>query len=152
MGPRRFAVVGALGGTLVLAGWAAASLAGLGPLGIESAGAPIEERQAASVASGAAHADAPLATAIDEDRVAVADMESGDATLAAPGPVLLASASTADPIKDEPAASVTSGAERVDALPATALGEDGIAVADIERGGAALPDSGATPSQTLHRA
>ncbi len=152
MGARRFAVVGALGGTVVLAGWVAVSLAGLGSLGIEGAGAPIEDTRAASVTSGAEHADAPPATAIDEDGVAVADVESGDATFAAPGPVvpaatppvLLASASTADPIEDRRAASVTSGAEHVDAPPATAMGEDGIAVADIESGGAALPDSGPT--------
>ena len=149
MGARRFAVVGALGGTVVLAGWVAVSLAGLGSLGIEGAGAPIEDTRAASATSGAEHADAPPVTAIDEDGVAVADVESGDATFAAPGPVvpaatppgLLAPASTADPIEDAPAASVTSGAERVDAPPATAIGEDGIAVADIERGGAASPDA-----------
>jgi hypothetical protein len=149
VGPRRFAVAGALGGTVVLAGWVAVSLAGLGSLGVENTGASIEDRRATPASSGAKHADAPPATAIDEDGVAVAGMESGDATLAAPPPVgpaaappvLLASASTADPIADGPAASATSGAERVDAPPATAMDEDGVAVADIESGDAALPDS-----------
>ena len=148
MGPRRFAVVGALCGTVVLAGWVAASLAGLGSLGIENTGAPIEDRRATSVTARAEHVDAPLATAMGEDGVAVADMESGDAALpdprpmlpAATPPVLLASVSTADPIEDRLAASVTSGAERVDAPPAAAMGEDGVAVADLESGGAALPD------------
>ena len=45
MGPRRLAVGGALCGTVVLAGWVAASLAGLGSLSIENTGAPIEDRR-----------------------------------------------------------------------------------------------------------
>ena len=147
MGPRRFAVVGALGGTVVLAGWAAVSLASLGSLGIESTGTSIEDRRAA-VSSGAEHADAPPATAPDDDAVAIAEVESGEATSADPAPVVaaapppvLVSVSTADPIEDRLAASAASGAERVGAPPATAMAEDAVKVADFESGGAALPDS-----------
>jgi hypothetical protein len=149
VGPRRFAAVGALSGTVVLAGWVAASLAGLGSLGIDRIGAPIEDTRAIPVTFGAAHADAPPATPIDEDGVAVANTESGDTSLAdrcpvapaATPPTLLASVSTADPIEDRQAASVPSGSEHVDAPPATAMGEHGVTVADIESGHAALPDS-----------
>jgi hypothetical protein len=148
MGPRRFAVVGALCGTVVLASWvAAARLAGLGSPGIANTGAPIEDRRATSVTSRAEHGEAPLATAMGED-AAVADMESLGAALpdpramppAAPPPVLLASVSTAELIEDRRAASVTTRAEHVDAPLATAKGEDGVAVADMASGGAALPD------------
>ena len=59
MGTRRFAVGGALCGTVVLAGWVAAGLAGLGSLGIENTGAPIEDRRATSVTARAEHVDAP---------------------------------------------------------------------------------------------
>jgi hypothetical protein len=55
MGPRRFAVVGALCGTVVLASWVAARLAGVGSLGIENTRAPIEDRRATSVTSRAEH-------------------------------------------------------------------------------------------------
>ena len=154
VGPRRFALVGGLCGTVVLAGWVAVSLAGLGSLGIENTGASIEDRGATSVTARAKHADAPPATAIDDDGVAVADMECGGATLAeprpvvpaAPPPVLLASASTTDPTEDRRAASVTSGADHVDAPPASAMCEDGVTVADMESGGAALPDSASDAS------
>ena len=86
------------------------------------------------------------------DDGATGDMESSDAALldsrpthpTATPPVLLASVSTADPIEDRRASSVTSGAEHVDAPPATAMGEHGVTVADIESGGAALPDPGPT--------
>jgi len=114
MGQRRFAVVGALCGTVVLASWVAGSLVGFGSLGIENTGAQIEDTRA-TVISGVEHVDASPASAIDVDVVAVADMESGDATLADPGPlvvpgappVLLASVSTADPVQNatKPAAS-----------------------------------------------
>ena len=45
MSPQRFATLGALGGTVVLAGWVVAGLAGFGSPGIENTDrAPIEER------------------------------------------------------------------------------------------------------------
>ena len=45
---RRLAVLAALCGTVALAGWVAAGLAGLGSPGIESIGAPIEVSRATS--------------------------------------------------------------------------------------------------------
>jgi hypothetical protein len=109
MDPWRDAVVGALCGTALLAGCIAASLANLGSLGIENTGASIEHRRATSVTDRAEDADTPPATAIAEDGVAVADMESGDATLGDPGPmpsaatapVLLATVSTGDPVQTD---------------------------------------------------
>jgi hypothetical protein len=64
MNPRRFATVAAaLCGTVVLAGWVVAWLAGFGSAGIENAGAvPIEERRAPSLTADAELADAPQAT------------------------------------------------------------------------------------------
>ena len=47
---------------------------------------------------------------------------------------------TGAPIEDTRATSVTPRAERVDAPQATALGEDGVSVADMGSGGGALPD------------
>ena len=49
MSPQRFGTLGAFGGTVVLAGWVAAGLAGFGSPGIENTDrAPIEERRATS--------------------------------------------------------------------------------------------------------
>jgi hypothetical protein len=89
MSPQRFAVMAALCGTFVLVGWVAIGLAGLGPHGIENGGAPIE-------------VEAPLATAMAENGVSVADIERVRAALAEPRemlspatpPVQTASAST----------------------------------------------------------
>ena len=66
MNPRRFATVAAaLCGTVVLAGWVVAWLAGFGSAGIENAGAvPIEDRRAPSLAANAELVDAPQATAM----------------------------------------------------------------------------------------
>jgi hypothetical protein len=127
MGPRRFAVVGALCGTVVLASWVTARLAGLG----EKTGAPIEDTRTTSVISRAEHVDVPPATAKGGDGVAVADRESGGAAvpgphpmpLAATPPVLLAAVSTADPVQSD----AEQAAGSVDA-------------ADLESRGAALPD------------
>jgi hypothetical protein len=76
MNPRRFATVAAaFCGTLVLAGWVVAWLAGFGSAGIENAGAvPIEDRRAASLTADAGLADAPQATAVDNAAVANADV------------------------------------------------------------------------------
>jgi hypothetical protein len=76
MNPRRFATVAAaFCGTLVLAGWVVAWLAGFGSAGIENAGAvPIEDRRAASLTADAGLADAPQATAVDNAAVAGADV------------------------------------------------------------------------------
>jgi hypothetical protein len=72
MNPRRFATVAAaLCGTVVLAGWIVASLAGFGPAGIENTGAvPIEDRRTPSLAADAELADAPRATAMGHAAVA----------------------------------------------------------------------------------
>jgi hypothetical protein len=85
--PQRLAALAALCGTVALAGWAAAGLAGLGSPGIESAGAPIEVSRATSATPRAEHGDAPQATAPGEDGVSVADMASGSAALSDPPPM-----------------------------------------------------------------
>ena len=69
--PRRLAVLAALCGTVVLAGWVAAGLAGRGLPGRENTGAPIEDSRATSVTARAEHVDAPQATALGEDGVSV---------------------------------------------------------------------------------
>ena len=69
--PRRLAVLAALSGTVALAGWVAAGLAGLGSPGIESTRAPIEVSRATSATARAEHVDAPQATALGEDGVSV---------------------------------------------------------------------------------
>jgi hypothetical protein len=124
---RRLAVLAALCGTVVVAGWVAAGLAGLGSPGIENSGAPIEDSRATSVARSE-HVDAPQATALDG--VPIADMGSGATALPDPRPmpppamppVLIASLSTPDPVQNE----VKQGAS--------------VDVADMGSGGAALPD------------
>src|SRR3981189_1591014 len=71
MNPRRStAVAPALCGTIVLAGWIVAWLAGFGSAGIENTGAvPIEDR-AASLTANAELAGAPQATAMGNAAVA----------------------------------------------------------------------------------
>ena len=104
--PRRLAVLAALCGTVALAGWVGAGLAGLGSLGIESTGAPIE---VTSATARAEHVDAPRATALGEHGVSVADNASGSAALSDPPPmpqpaavpVAIASLSTPDPERNE---------------------------------------------------
>ena len=74
MSQQRFAVLTVLCGTLVLNGWVAAGLAGLGSPGIENGGAPIEVYT-------------PRATAIAKDGVdgvSVPDTEIIDAVLPDP--------------------------------------------------------------------
>ena len=105
---RRLAVLAALWGTGALAGWVGAELAGLGPLGIESTGAPIEVIRASATAR-AEHVDVPRATALGEHSVSGADIASGTAALPDPPPmpppaavpVAIASSSTPDPERNE---------------------------------------------------
>jgi hypothetical protein len=78
---QRLAVLAALGGTVALAGWVAAGLAGLGSLVIESTGASIEVSRATSATARAEHVDAPQATALGGDGVSVADTGRGDDAL-----------------------------------------------------------------------
>ena len=78
---RRLAVLAPLCGTVALAGWVAAELAGPGSSGTESARVPIEVSRATSATARAGHVDAPQANAPGEDSVPVADMASGSAAL-----------------------------------------------------------------------
>ena len=86
MKPQRFATVAAAScGTVVLAGWIVASLAGFGSAGIEiTAAVPIEDRPATSLAADAELAVAPQATAMGNAAVANAGVataaESGTGT------------------------------------------------------------------------
>jgi hypothetical protein len=106
MSPRRSAALAALCGTVVLAGWVAAGLAGFGSHGIENTGGPIEDSRAASVT--AEPVDTPKATAMGENGVSVADVAIVDAGLPDPRPMLppetppakLAVASTLDPVQN----------------------------------------------------
>jgi hypothetical protein len=118
--PRRLAVLVALCGTVVLAGWVAARLAGRGSPGMENAAAPIEDSRAISVIVRAEPVDPPQATAPGEDGVSapredgvsVAQMGSGGAALpdarATPPPVRIASLSTPDPVPNAAAPPVSS--------------------------------------------
>ena len=118
---RRLAVLAALCGTVALAGWVGAGLAGLGSLGIESSGAPVEVSGATSATARAEPVDAPRATALGEHGVSVADIASGSAALPDPPPmpqpaavpVAIASLSTPDPDRNE--AKETSGSVVADA-------------------------------------
>ena len=128
---QRLAVLAALGGTVALAGWVAAGLAGLGSLVTESTGASIEVSRATSATARAEHVDAPQATALGGDGVSVADTGRGDATSSEPPsmprpaavPVGIASLGAPNPERNE------------------AKDETGsVKVADTGRGGAALSD------------
>ena len=128
---RGLAVLAALCGTVVLAGWVGAGLAGLGSLGVESSGAPIE------VTSATARAEHVDATALGEHGVSVADIASGGAALSdtppmpqpAAVPVAIVSLSTPDP-------------ERNEAKEAA----DSVEVADRGSGSAALSDPRPQPA------
>ena len=119
--PRRLAVLAALYGTVALAGWVGAGLAGLGSLGIESTGAPIS--RAISTTARVEHVDAPRATAPGEHGVAVADIASGRAAFSDPPPmpqpatppVLFAAVSPTDPVQNAARPAVSS--EALDACP-----------------------------------
>jgi hypothetical protein len=96
-------------GTGALAGWVGAELAGLGPLGIESTGAPTEVIRVTSATARAEHVDARRATALGEHGVSAADIASGTAALPDPPPmpqpaavpVAIASLSTPDAERNE---------------------------------------------------
>jgi hypothetical protein len=113
----------ALCGTVALAGWVGAGLAGLGSLGIESAGAPIEVSRATSATARAEHVDAPRATAPGEHGVSIADIANGSAALSDPPPmpqsaappVLFAAVSPTDPVQN--AARPVISSEALDACP-----------------------------------
>ena len=75
MNPRRSATVAALCGTIVLAGWIVAWLAGFGSAGIENTGAvPVKDRRAPSLTADVELAVAPQATAMGNAAVANTDV------------------------------------------------------------------------------
>src|SRR6516165_11727883 len=84
---RRLAVLAALCGTVALAGWVGVGLAGLGSLGIESTGAPVEVSGATSATARAEHVDVPRASALGEHGVSGADIASGGGALPDPPPM-----------------------------------------------------------------
>ena len=102
MNPRRFATVAAaLCGTVVLAAWVVAWLAGFGSAGIENTGAvPIDDRRAPSLTANAELADAPQATAMGNAAVANAVVASADVATAAEAVTGTATDTTA--ASDEP--------------------------------------------------
>src|SRR5271166_4307556 len=115
MRPRRLSVA-AVCGMVVVAGWVAAGLGGLGSPGIENTGAPIEDSRATSVTAHAEHVDALQTTAMGEDGVSVADMGSGGAALPGPRPMrrpaalpgLFAAVSPAEPVQNDAKPAVSS--------------------------------------------
>ncbi|MEN3385511.1 MAG: hypothetical protein V7608_5555 [Hyphomicrobiales bacterium] len=117
MSPQRFAVLSVLCGTLVLNGWVAAGLVGLGSPAIENGAARIA-------------VDTPRATAMAKDSVdSVVVPDTGIIDTALPDPhetlppARIASASTTDPVQND---------VKAPAPPAE--------VAEVGRVGAALPD------------
>jgi hypothetical protein len=101
--PRRLAVLAALCGTVVLVGWVAAGLTGLGSPGTESTGAPIEVSRATSATARAEHVDAPQARALSKDGAGSASALSDPRPMPGPAtpPVRTASLSTPDPVRSE---------------------------------------------------
>ena len=101
--PRRLAVLAALCGTVVLVGWVAAGLTGLGSPGTESTGAPIEVSRATSATARAEHVDAPQAGALSKDGAGSASALSDPRPMPGPAtpPVRTASLSTPDPVRSE---------------------------------------------------
>src|SRR2546425_8392197 len=107
MSPRLVVASAALCGTVVLAGWVAAGLAGVGSPGIENARTPIVDSRAASVP-----VETLQAAALGEDSRAAS--------------VPVEALQTAASGEDSRAASVP-----VAALQATAMGEEGVSVTDV---------------------
>jgi hypothetical protein len=109
MKPRRFATVAApLRGTVILAGWVVAWLAGFGSAAIENTGAvPIEDRRTPSLIADGEFADASQATAMGN--AANADVS----------------------IEDRRTPSLTADAELADAPQATAMGNAAVAKANV---------------------
>jgi hypothetical protein len=76
---RRFAILAALCGTVVLTGWVVAGLAGVGSPGRETTdAAPIEDRRATSLAADAEPVNAPQTTAIGKAAVSNANVATAD--------------------------------------------------------------------------
>jgi hypothetical protein len=142
MSPRRFATVAAaLCGTVVLAGWVVAWLAGFGSAGIENTGAvPVEDHRAPSLIADAGPANASQATAMGNAASADASIENrrtpsliADAGLAdASQATAMGNAASADAsIEDRRTPSLIADAECADAPQATAMGDAAVAKADV---------------------
>ena len=101
MNPRRFATGATACGTVVLAGWVIAWLAGFGSAGIENTGAvPIEDRRAASLAADVEFANAPQTIAMSNAAVVKVDVAKADVATAVESVTGTASDTTA--VSDEP--------------------------------------------------
>jgi len=101
MNPRRFATGATACGTVVLAGWVIAWLAGFGSAGIENTGAvPIEDRRAASLAADVEFANAPQTIAMSNAAVVKVDVAKADVAMAVESVTGTASDTTA--VSDEP--------------------------------------------------
>jgi len=101
MNPRRFATGATACGTVVLAGWVIAWLAGFGSAGIENPGAvPIEDRRAASLAADVEFANAPQTIAMSNAAVVKVDVAKADVATAVESVTGTASDTTA--VSDEP--------------------------------------------------
>ena len=127
--PRGLAALAALCGAVVLAGWVAAGLAGLGSPDIESTGALIDATRATSAIARAEHVDAPQAAAVRKDDVSVTDTGTGSALSdsrpllrRAPPSVKIASFSTPDPVRSE-AKEATGSVEVADTGTGSALSD-----------------------------
>jgi len=132
MNARRFATVAAAScGTVVLAGWVVASLAGFGSAGIEiTAAAPIDDRRAPSLAADTELAVAPQATAMGNAAVAVANTAVANPAIAntaiANAAVASAEVATAtEPVMgtatDTTAASETAASDKPESIVVAAL-------------------------------
>jgi hypothetical protein len=118
--PRRL-VLTALYGMAALAGWVAAELAGLGPLGIEST--PVEVSRVTSATARTEQVDAPQATALSKQGVPVANIASDSAALSDPPPgpqpatrpVLFAAVNPTEPAQNAVNQAVSS--EAIDGCP-----------------------------------
>ena len=101
MNPRRFATGAAVCGTIVLAGWVIAWLAGFGSAGIENTGAvPIEDRRAASLAADVEFANAPQTIAMSNAAVVKVDVAKADVAMAVES--VTGTASDTSAVSDEP--------------------------------------------------
>ena len=100
MGPRRYAVLAVLSGTLVLSGWVAAELAGLGPHEIDTDGVRIAlDTPRAATTAGERFDGVSVQEIIN---AAFSDLDQ------MPTPTRVASASTADPVQQDVEASALS--------------------------------------------
>jgi hypothetical protein len=102
MNPRRFATVAtALCGTVILAGWVVAWLAGFGSAGIANTGAvAIEDRRAPSLTADTELADAPQAAAMGNAAVANADVATAAESVTATATDTTAASDQPETIKE----------------------------------------------------